>query len=142
METLILVTLAFVVGFYVGKIVMRVGLTLAFILMLKDLGVSEADLQRVKARIENDMADPEKSSEESQSDLDVVEIKLEQHSGVIYAFRKDNDQFLGQGADQEALIRRLGEKMRNVRLLISREDGGELMGGRSWEYNAEDKTIK
>jgi hypothetical protein len=141
METLLYIILGFVVGFYLGKIMMRVQLTLAFIMMLKDLKISEQDLRNLQNKLKGEL-DPEAAAENSSEELDVIEIKLEQHSGVIYAFRKDNDQFLGQGANQEDLVRRLGEKMRNVRLLISREDGGELMGGRSWEYNTQDKTVK
>lgn len=141
METLLYIILGFVVGFYAGKILMRVQLTLAFIMMLKDLKISEQDLRDLQNKLKGEL-DPEAAVEKSSEDLEVIEIKLEQHGEQIYAFRKDNDQFLGQGSTQEDLVHRLGEKMRNVRLLISREDGGELMGGRSWEYDTQNKSVK
>lgn len=57
----------------------------------------------------------------------VVEVKLEQHQGQIYAFRKDNDSFLGQGADRDSLIDRLNQTMKPCRVLIAKEDGADLL---------------
>lgn len=141
METLLYIILGFISGFYLGKILMRVRLTLAFIVMLKDLKISEQDLRDLQNKLKGEL-DPENSSEESSSELPVINIKIEQHSNTLYAFRKDTDEFLGQGATPEDLIRRLGDKVQNARLLVSREDGGEFMGGRSWEYDTETKTVK
>lgn len=140
METLLYIVLGFIVGFYLGKIMMRVHLTLAFLSMLKDLKVSEQDLRDLQTRLRANDFEAEDTAEST--DLPVINIKIEQHSNTLYAFRKDTDEFLGQGSTQEDLVRRLGEKIKNARLIISREDGGEFMGGRSWEYDTESKTVK
>jgi hypothetical protein len=56
-----------------------------------------------------------------------LEITLEQHQGVLYAYRKDNQQFLGQGADREGLIDSISKRMDNVRLIIDQADGADLL---------------
>jgi hypothetical protein len=40
----------------------------------------------------------------------IVKIRLEKHSGVIYVYAIDTDEFLGQGKDQAELEKVLGEK--------------------------------
>jgi hypothetical protein len=52
-----------------------------------------------------------------------LEIKIEQHSGQLYAFRKDNNLFLAQGADRETLLKTIAEKLTNVTLVIAEADG-------------------
>ncbi len=80
---------------------------------------SDQDLERLKQRL------TQQHTEESQ--LDIVEVKLEQHSGTILAYRKDTDQFLGQGTDREALIARLTENLTPCRVIIAQEDGADLL---------------
>lgn len=71
-----------------------------------------------------DVPDP---SAESEKPLIEVEVTLEQHHGQLYAFRKDTDTFLGQGADGDALIDRLNQTMKPCRVVIRKEDGAELL---------------
>jgi hypothetical protein len=52
---------------------------------------------------------------------------LEQHQGVLYAYRKDNSQFLGQGTDQAGLIDSISKRMTDVRLIIDQQDGADLL---------------
>ena len=72
--------------------------------ILKDAGVSNTDLRRAQEHIRKQIAEENTPRE--------VDIKVEQHSGHYYAFRKSNDEFLGQGEDYvhllTALQRRLG----------------------------------
>jgi hypothetical protein len=56
-----------------------------------------------------------------------MEIKLEQHQGVIYAYRIDDGQFLGQGVDRDELIESLKKNLANVRLIIAEEHGAKLI---------------
>lgn len=81
------------------------------------------------------------NEEEDDSDLPVVNIKIEQQGEQLYAFRKDNDQFLGQGSTKEALIERMGEKLCNVRLVVTPEDGAALIGHESFNYDTVKKTL-
>jgi hypothetical protein len=59
--------------------------------------------------------------------LEPVEITLEQHQGVIYAYRKDTQQFLGQGTDRQGLIDSISKRMTDVRLIIDNADGADLL---------------
>lgn len=125
MDEYILILVGFTIGYIVGKAVANWTNTMAFKELLKDLGVSDQQLQKVKARIDRDLQDATGAPEEVE--LTAMEIKVEQHQGQLYAFRKDNDQFLGQGKNREELIEHLKKNLTNVRLIISEEDGGKLI---------------
>jgi hypothetical protein len=57
-----------------------------------------------------------------------VEIYVEQHQGSLYAWRKSDHQFLGQGLDKAALFERMSEDVvGTVVYLCNKEDGGELL---------------
>ena len=125
--------IVFFVGVWVGKKLHDLLFRAMMARAMKELGITEDDLVKLTEKMTQ--------SEDSENDgLDVIDIKVEQHNGALYAFRKDNDAFLGQGESREDLINRLAEKMKNVRLLISKEDGGELIGG-NFHYNVENGKI-
>lgn len=100
--------------------------------ILKDMGLNDEDRKRLLEHCKREV------EQEEAGDQEVVNIKIEQHADCLYAFRKDTDEFLGQGPTPEALIKRLGEKMRNVRCVVSREDGAALIGSNmNWEYRTD-----
>jgi hypothetical protein len=89
---------------------------------LEAMNFSEKDLARLQQRLQQKLEsvnDPE--------ELPVLEVKIEQHGGVLFAFRKDTDQFLGQGPDREALIKRLTENLSNVRVVVDSADGADYL---------------
>lgn len=87
--------------------------------IMRDMGITE---QQLKDQIRKYEGETAKSPED---ELTTIEVTLEQHQGQIYAFRKDNDSFLGQGRDRDTLIDDLKSKMNNVRLVIV--EGNELI---------------
>ena len=97
-----------------GKAVANWTSTIAFREILKDLGVNDADIQKLREKPTDD-------------ELDQLEVKIEQHQGQLYAFRLDNDQFLGQGASREELIESLKGKQNNVSVVVSEEHGSKLI---------------
>ncbi len=115
--------LVFALGAYVGSRVNAWLNLLAMREMLKDLGIKDSDLTALlkKQNQKLGIEDPE------EEELPTIEVKLEQHQGQIYAFRKDNDEFLGQGTSREALIDHISKRMKNVKLNISRDDGADLL---------------
>ena len=117
-ETLILVALAFYIGWKLSEFLH----TTAMMVVMKELGVSEEDLRRLAKKNNIHLSEPAAADREA---LEEIHIKLEQHQGQIYAFRTDNDGFLGQGADRESLIATLGQRMNNVRLIV--DEGGEFI---------------
>lgn len=57
-----------------------------------------------------------------------VSIYVEEHNGWLYAWRKADHEFLGQGATAEALFERLAEDVAGtIVYLVSEEDGGHLV---------------
>jgi hypothetical protein len=61
------------------------------------------------------------------ADKELVIIKIEQHSECLYAYRRDNDEFLGQSTTADGLIKLLTEKMKDVRFAVADGEGGELV---------------
>lgn len=132
-EYFIVIAAAFYAGFKVNEKIMFI----TFAKMMQEAGITNKDLDKFVNHWAPEMA--KEGLIQDEDGLESIEVKLEQHGTAIYAFRKDTDQFLGQGTDKESLILRLSETMRNVRLVISQEDGGALIGG---NVNVQDGQIK
>ena len=78
-------------SFFVGLIV---GLGIAY-LVIHQLG--KMIYRRLEAAVEEQV--------EAKTDSDRIQMKVEKHGDVIYAFRLDNDDFVCQGADLAELKR-------------------------------------
>ena len=125
---LIELLIAFAVGCWIGSAVSRAWMSLSFREILRDLGVTEQQLRRLAER--NDIHVPTENPRDSitgEVTVTPIEIKIEEQQGMLYAYRLDNDQFLGQGTDREALIQRLTENLTNVRLIVAEENGAALI---------------
>lgn len=116
--------LAFVLGAVVAYRVSQALYLISFRNVLKELGITDQQMRDLARKNGLELVEPEP---EQNSELPVMEVKIEQHQGILFAFRKDTDQFLGQGSDRDALIQRLTENLSNVRLIISEENGAELL---------------
>lgn len=57
----------------------------------------------------------------------VVEVKVECHNDILYAYRLEDDKFLGQASTAEELVNRLRETMEAARIIISEENGANLL---------------
>ena len=115
--------------------------------LLNELGVTQEDLIKVRSNMAKRLA-AEATDEDAPDELfnnsirDIAYLKVEKHSDTLYAFRKDTDQFIGQGATTEELIERIGEKARNIRFIVTPEDGAELIGANTkWEYKTDKKEL-
>ena len=93
--------------------------------ILRELGITERQLQELMQRQQRQLAGL--TTEESTADLTVVEVRLEQDGNQIYAYRKDDSTFLGQGRDRDSLIERLTQNLTPCRVVIDLEDGGDLL---------------
>jgi hypothetical protein len=78
-----------------------------------------------------------------------VHITIEEHQGWLYAWRKKDGSFMGQGADIEGLFERLREDVpenKAVMFKISVDEGGDLLADRVknliTERNASDDGAK
>ena len=124
MELLDWITLAvfFGLGFWAGdKWATAIHLH-SFKLILSELNVKNSDLIKVGLANGLDLA---KLDEQGEPQLDQIQIKVEKHGEMLYAFRNDNDQFLGQGTSREDLIKAMAERLPNVRCEVV--SGNEYM---------------
>jgi hypothetical protein len=126
MELLIAILIAFAAGWYAGSWITTHLLALSFRQILNDLGVKNSQLRKLAEDVGVEL--PAVNQNTALGDqLTPLEVVLEQHQGVLYAYRKDNQQFLGQGTDQTTLIDSISKRMDNVRLIIDSADGADLL---------------
>lgn len=112
----------FIVGIGIGAWGANLFNRWIFGMILDRLGV---DHKRLK-ELARDMA--EEAGEPQTEPHTELLIKLEQHNGVIYAYKKDNNQFLAQGTDVDALIAHLDHTFANgARLIVREADGADLL---------------
>ena len=138
MDTILFLIVIFVAGFFVGFKVQEKIMFYTMAEMFKKAGITNKELDKFIGHWAEDMQD--EAVEKDEEGYEIVNIKVEKHGEVLYAFRKDNDQFLGQGDSKESLIKRLGEKAVGVRMVIDEGDGAELIGG---QFNVDrDGNIK
>ena len=126
MEILIAVIIAFASGWYAGSWVTTHLLALSFRQILTDLGVKNEQLRKLATDVGVELPDVNANTADGNT-LTPLEVILEQHQGVLYAYRKDTKQFLGQGTDREGLIDSISKRMDNVRLIIDSADGADLL---------------
>jgi len=87
--------------------------------VLEDMGISPEDRKRMVEHCKQEL--------DAAADKELVIIKIEQHSECLYAYRRDNDEFLGQSTTADGLIKLLTEKMKDVRFAVADGEGGELV---------------
>jgi hypothetical protein len=126
MELLIAVIIAFAFGWYAGSWVTTHLLALSFRQILDDLGVKNSQLRKLAENVGVELPAVNQNTADGVT-LTPLEVILEQHQGVIYAYRKDTKQFLGQGTDREGLIDSISKRMTDVRLIIDSADGADLL---------------
>jgi hypothetical protein len=93
--------------------------------ILRELGITEQQLKDLMLRQQQQLAGL--TPQEPTADLDVVEVRLEQMGDVLYAYRKSDHQFLGQGTDLDTLVDRLNNNLTPCRVIIHKEDGADLL---------------
>jgi hypothetical protein len=125
-ESSLLLVIAFALGWYLGSKITTHLLALSFRQILQDLGVKNEQLRALAQDVGVEL--PVESAVNAAEDgLTPLEITIEQHQGVLYAYRKDNQQFLGQGTDRAGLVESIGRRMTDVRLIIQEADGADLL---------------
>lgn len=118
-EFIIVFALGWIIGWKINDAVR----TAAVKALLKELGVTDQDLRAAAAR--NGIILPD--APDTAADTTVVEVRLEQEGNQIYAYRKSDSAFLGQGSDTDSLIERLNQNLTPCRVVVSKEDGADLL---------------
>ena len=93
--------------------------------LLRALKVTEEDLLRAMIKIQS--REWQLDDVEGAKDDTVVDVKLEQVGTEIFAYRKSDDQFLGQGQDSQTLIERLNQNLTPCKVVVAQEDGADLL---------------
>lgn len=117
METFLLVLTAFVVGWKLCELFFVASLKR----LLNDLDISEAQLRSLADKWGVSL--PAHQDDES-AELEVV---IEQQPEGLFAYRKQDLQFLAQGADKEELMINLVNNLPYGRVTVSKEDGADLI---------------
>lgn len=117
LDIIVLLTIGFLVGWKTSEIIH----VLSFRRIMKDLGISDSQLKKFA----KDQGLAVDEPEEDPQIRETIHIKIEQHQGQIYAYRSDNDEFLGQGSDRDQLVLRIAERFKGVRMIV--DEGGDLL---------------
>ena len=119
--------LAFVLGCILGGIVgYRVSDYLHHSVisdLLRRAGVTPDRLQDIMKDLQKEID----QAEDETSKFPKLEIKVEQHGELMFAYRKDSGLFLAQGKTRDELIAMIGQKVANVTLVIAEADGAMLI---------------
>ena len=116
--------IAFAIGWILGWKINDAARTTAIRHLLKELGVTDKDLRAAAARNGIQIAD---APDAAAADEAVVDVKLEQVGTEIFAYRKSDHQFLGQGQDSQTLIERLNQNLTPCKVVVAQEDGADLL---------------
>ena len=93
--------------------------------LLRALKITEQDLLRAMVKIQS--SEWQLDDDEGATDSTVVDVKLEQVGTEIFAYRKSDNQFLGQGQDSQGLIERLNQNLTPCKVVVAQEDGADLL---------------
>lgn len=122
MESVILLLVGVAVGWYLGAKFTTAAYIVSFKRVLDLMRVTDQQLQRLT---QANGIETEPVAQQQQ----VCEVRIEQHQGQLYAYRKHNDTFLGQGADRDTLIERIKQEFQgDVQVMVRDADGAEHIG--------------
>jgi hypothetical protein len=116
---LIILALGIFIGWKLGTTMQL----MSFKRVLEELGIKDAQLRELAER--NGIRLPAQP-QEPESDLTVIEVRVEEINGIYYVYRKTDDQFLCQGTDKQQLIDGIHSRMGNCRVIIDKNEGAHL----------------
>ena len=103
---------------------------MAFKKLLEDLGISDSQLRKLAQDhgiIEMSEESQTAEDDDPNSDLPILEVRIEQHPEGLFAYRKVDDSFIAQGKDREGLMAALVNNLTNVRVIVHKEDGADFI---------------
>ena len=112
-----------VVAFYFGWKISQAWHLHSFREILADLGI---DRKKLLGLMEDKGIEPDEPIDEN-ADLPVLEVRIEQQPEGLFAYRKDNSLFIARGKDRTELMENLIDNLSNVRVVIAKEDGADLI---------------
>lgn len=128
MELVIEYLIVFALGWFIGSRITGFFQLQVFKQILIDLKIDNKDLIRVARKGAPEIIQQQLDQLESHVDaagLEQIDIKVEKHNDTLYAYRKDTNEFLGQGSSKDDLIAAMAHRVKNVRLTVV--EGNEHM---------------
>ena len=122
-----LVILCIVMALYIGFKVGEAWYLYTFRQILEDLNIKQSDLRKLAENKGINLSEVPKEEEDPNSDLPVLEVRVEKTDLGLFAYRKDNSLFLARGADRQELMDNLVANLNNVRVIVRKEDGGDYI---------------
>lgn len=90
--------------------------------LFRRAGITPEKLEKIMEDLRQEIA-----TGEDKESVEIM-IKVEQHGSQLYVFRKDNDEFLGQGQNKDEILAILRSKFKDVKFAVTKEDGADLLG--------------
>ena len=123
METIELIgwiSAAGLVGFFIGSRVTAALHQAAARFLLEQLKITPQQLKEVQDSLSRRLEDLD-------SEREIIDVRLEQHQGVIFAYRSADNLFLGQGTSQDEIIKSVSARLSNCTVRIAADSGADLL---------------
>jgi hypothetical protein len=120
MEYIIVAVLSFVAGWKISQ----TWHLFTFRSILEDLKISNSDIKRLAAEKGLEL---EEAEQDENANLPILEVRVEQQPEGLFAYRKADSLFLDMGKEREALMQNLVHNLTNVRVVVAKEDGADLI---------------
>lgn len=113
-------------AFWIGWKTSQMWHLISFKELLTQLKVTPQDLQAV-ARDEEASLDKSDAEPNADRKLPQLEIRIEQHPEGLFAYQLSDGLFIAQGRDRVELMENLVHNLNNVRVIVAKEDGADLI---------------
>jgi hypothetical protein len=113
-------TLAAFVGFWFGSKITATLHRAAAQFLLEALKITPDQIKKIQE-------DMERQLQAGPPDRNILDVRLEQHQGVIFAYRCDDHTFLGQGTNRDDLLKSLMTRLSGCTVRIKEDQGADLL---------------
>ena len=121
-----LVILCIIMALYIGFKAGEAWYLYTFRQILEDLNIKQRDLRKLAENKGVDLSEVP-AEDDLGSDLPILEVRIEQHPEGLFAYRKVDDTFIAQGKDRDTLMENLVNNLTNVRVVVYKDDGADLI---------------
>ena len=121
-----LVILCIIMALYIGFKAGEAWYLYTFRQILEDLNIKQRDLRKL-AENKGIALSEVPAEDDLGSDLPILEVRIEQHPEGLFAYRKVDDTFIAQGKDRDTLMENLVNNLTNVRVVVYKDDGADLI---------------
>lgn len=113
-------------AFWIGWKTSQMWHLISFKELLTQLKVTPQDLKAVARDQGVALAEPD-AEPNAEKELPQLEIRIEQHPEGLFAYQLSDGLFIAQGRDREELMANLVMNLNNVRVIVAKEDGADLI---------------